>query len=229
MQCHKEQKGEWWWWGGGGICNGRRHWNLVCVVFTCLSVWRYWPCVWAMDLQIWKYVSPWFESQSLSSWQGRCCICMFFLASSLQHSDWTELLLYIHRNHRLIRDGSPGRPTFTSSDCLRHCSKCKAYYTPAAGPSLDGVCLLCWSHHSHGTRDVQSPHTGRKGELQSAGYDCTDNRENTTPELFAGEEKCIRYTEHLSDSEPGGWGPHGFTSPQIAFGSRLPSNGEIQR
>ena len=84
----------------------------------------------------------------------------------------------------IIQYGSPGRP--------RHGSKCKTYYTPAAGPSLDGVHLLCCcSHRFHGTRNVHSPHAGRQGELQSAGYDCTDNRENTTPELFAGGAKCI--------------------------------------
>ena len=64
-------------------------WFCACLwewVSECVCV-RPWPCVWAMNLHIWKYVSPWFESQSLSSWQVRFCVCMVFLASSLQHSD----------------------------------------------------------------------------------------------------------------------------------------------
>ena len=64
-------------------------WFCACLwewVSECVCV-RPWPCVWAMNLHIRKYVSPWFESQSLSSWEVRFCVCMVFLASSLQHSN----------------------------------------------------------------------------------------------------------------------------------------------
>ena len=152
---------------------------------------RPWPCVWAMDLQIRKYVSPWFESQSLSSWQVRCCIRMVCLASFLQHSDMAVELNCCFTSTETVGLSGTGAQDVRLLQALRHGSKCKAYYTPAAGPSLDGVRLLCCSRRFHGTRNVHSPHAGRQGELQSAGYDCTENRENTTPELSAGGAKCI--------------------------------------
>ena len=38
------------------------------------------------------------------------CFHVFLLKDNVWSLWWVEVLLYVHRNHRFIRDGSPGRP-----------------------------------------------------------------------------------------------------------------------